>query len=659
MHRKYIRRRGSVQHYMRKSLLGICTLALLTSCDWLNSKDEDPTNDLFRTEGIHYDVVFAPELPSSLEKSIKKSSKLLRLAINQPSSKNALLKRVKNDQSIFLHVLHENGYFEGTVDFHTHDNANEHNDKQNNDESTNDTALGSKKPLSTIEFKIIPGPCFNIGGIAIHTEEASDFKQKQTLRLTEDIVGLKVGEPVELKKLEVAKRKIKSYFLEKGYPFVEVGHPQGTLNKQEKTLYVTFPVSLKQYAIIEGTKIEGLSHISHSFVDNRITWKKGDPYNEKEVKRTHKKMIISNTISNLHVTAEPIPNSDDTSSNMQRVTMHVKAVEARPRVIGAGSRYSTSEGIGGRVFWHHNNVFGNGEHLGASIRSSKREQRGKVSYDIPDIGGAENTLSFQGIWLREKTRAYSGRTITEGASYEIPVQDTLRTSIGVLNDASHLFAQNTFYNSHLTGIPFVAKIDTSDNFLDPSKGIRLSLEGTPYWGKLGTQNGQLSRTTGSVQVYIPIKQNELGEGHFVLAGFAKAGTLFINDFTKTPPNKRFYGGGSSSIRAYSYQMVGPLDPTKAPLGGRSLAEWGTELRARVSETIGLATFFEAASVTTKRAPEFGTKNTLYGAGVGIRYFSGFGPIRFDVAFPFTRRKDSSGKRIDSPYQFYISVGQAF
>ena len=106
-------------------------------------------------------------------------------------------------------------------------------------------------------------------------------------------------------------------------------------------------------------------------------------------------------------------------------------------------------------------------------------------------------------------------------------------------------------------------------------------------------------------------------------------------------------------------MVGPLDATTVPLGGRSVAEWGTELRARVSETIGLATFFEAAAVTTKRAPEFGTKNTLYGAGVGIRYFSGFGPIRFDVAFPFTRRKDTSGKRIDSPYQFYISVGQAF
>ncbi len=649
-----------MRFYLQKSLLGICTLAFLTSCDWLNSTEEDPTKDLFRTEGIPYDVAFTPELTGSLETKIKKTSKLLRLAINQPSSKNALLKRAKKDQENFYHVLHENGYFEGTVDFHARDNAKTTcEENESKDEENSDTSLGSKKPLATIEFNIIPGPCFHIGGISIHTDGTSDFKQKQTLRLTEDIVGLKVGDSVELEKLESGKKKIKNYFLEKGYPFVEVGTPQGTLNKETKVLYVTFPVSLKQYAIIDGTKIEGLSQISQTFVENRISWKKGEPYNEKEVKRTQKKLIMSNVISNFHVTAEPIQSSEDATSNDQRIIMHVKAVEARPRAIGAGGRYSTSEGIGGNAFWHHNNVFGNGEHLGASLKSSKREQRGKISYDIPDIGGPENTLSFQGIWLREKTRAYNGRTITEGVSYEIPVQDTLNTSIGVLNDASHLYAQNTFFNSHLTGIPVIAKIDTSDNFLDPSKGMRLSLQGTPYWGKLGSQNGQFSRTTGNIQIYLPIKQNELGEGHLVLAGYANVGTLFINDFKKTPPNKRFYSGGPSSIRAYSYQMVGPINSSSVPLGGRSMAEWGTEIRARVNESIGLAAFFEAAAVTTKRAPEFGTKNTLYGAGLGIRYFSGFGPIRFDVAFPFTRRKDTNGKRIDSPYQFYISVGQAF
>ncbi|MES2252266.1 MAG: BamA/TamA family outer membrane protein [Pseudomonadota bacterium] len=645
--------------YWKKYLFGICTLGLLTSCDWFHKDEEDPTKDLFSSEGIHYDVTFTPELTGALETSIKRSSKLLRLAINQPSSKSALLKRAAKDQELFLHILHENGYFEGTVNFHAHDETGYKENTSAEKDAPKSTLLGPEKPRIIIDFKIIPGDRFTIGGITINTDSASDFKQKQTLRLTEDIVGLKAGEPVELEKLEDARRKIKNYFLEKGYPFVDVHTPQGILNTENRSLYVTFPVSIKYHAIIAGTKIEGLTQISPSFVKNRITWKEGDPYNEKEVKRTQKKLIMSNVISNFHVTAEPIPNSSDDATNTQKIIMHAKASEARPRIIGTGARYSTSEGIGGRIFWHHNNVFGNGEHLGASIKSSKREQRGKISYDIPDLGGAENILSFQGILLREKTRAYSGRTLTGGMSYDIPIQDTIHTSVGILNDASHLYAQNTVFNSHLTGIPIIAKIDTSNNFLDPSQGMRLAIQGTPYWGKLGDNRGQFTKATGNLNVYIPLKQNELGEGKLVLAGYAKAGTLFINDFTKTPPNKRFYSGGAASIRAYSYQMVGPLDASSVPLGGRSMAECGAELRARVSESIGLATFFEAAAVTTKRAPEFGTKNSLYGAGFGVRYFSGFGPIRFDVAFPFTRRKDPYGKRIDSPYQFYISVGQAF
>ena len=647
-----------MRFFWQKCLFGICTLGLLTSCDWLQNDEEDPTKDLFQSSGVPYNVTFTPELTGSIESSIHKVSKLLRLAINPPPSKSALLKRAKKDQEIFQHVLHENGYFAGTVDFHVFDKIKVETNPDDNNHAESKT-LGSEEPQITIDFNITPGPRFTVDNITIHTEETPNLAQKQTLRLTEDIVGIKVGDPVDLKILESAKRKIKNYFLEKGYPFVEVLTPQGTINKDNNTFSITFPVAIKRYAIIAGTKIDGLTHISTSFVENRITWKNGDHYSEKEVKRTQKKLITSNVISNIQVTAEPVPDVAGDDSDKQSVIMHVKAFEALPRVIGAGARFSTAEGIGGRVFWHHNNVFGNGEHLGASVKTSTREQRGKISYDIPDIGGSENILSFQGIWLREKTRAYSGRTITEGVSYDVPINDIVHTSVGLLNDASHLYAQNTIFNSHLTGIPFIAKIDTSNNFLDPSKGVRMAIQGTPYLGRIGNQRSQLTRLTGKVQFYLPLKENELDEGQLVLASFIKAGTLFIPNFNKTPPNKRFYGGGATSIRAYSYQLVGPLTPDHIPTGGRSIAEWGTELRIRVSESIGLATFFESATVTTKHTPEFCTKNSLYGAGVGLRYFSGFGPIRFDVAFPFQRRKDEAGKRIDSAYQFYISVGQAF
>ena len=43
----------------------------------------------------------------------------------------------------------------------------------------------------------------------------------------------------------------------------------------------------------------------------------------------------------------------------------------------------------------------------------------------------------------------------------------------------------------------------------------------------------------------------------------------------------------------------------------------------------------------------------YGAGLGMRYYSDFGPIRIDVGTPINPQPG------DSPVAVYVSLGQAF
>ena len=89
-----------------------------------------------------------------------------------------------------------------------------------------------------------------------------------------------------------------------------------------------------------------------------------------------------------------------------------------------------------------------------------------------------------------------------------------------------------------------------------------------------------------------------------------------------------------------------------PIGGRSLFEASGEVRARVTDTIGIVAFVDAGAAFTSRYPDFDDELRI-GAGPGIRYFSPIGPIRLDVGFPVNRR-DS-----DDAFQLYISIGQAF
>ena len=139
----------------------------------------------------------------------------------------------------------------------------------------------------------------------------------------------------------------------------------------------------------------------------------------------------------------------------------------------------------------------------------------------------------------------------------------------------------------------------------------------------------------------------------VLATWGRVGTIIGGDSTAAlPATKRLYGGGAGSVRAYGYQELGPIGPDGDPTGGRSQLELGTELRWRMFGDFGGAIFVEGGNVYDDPLPD-PKQRILWGAGVGLRYFTDFGPVRLDVAFPINPR------RSDDVFQVYVGIGQAF
>jgi translocation and assembly module TamA len=129
------------------------------------------------------------------------------------------------------------------------------------------------------------------------------------------------------------------------------------------------------------------------------------------------------------------------------------------------------------------------------------------------------------------------------------------------------------------------------------------------------------------------------------------GTLVGASVDNVPGADRFFSGGGGAVRGYAFQAIGPFDANDVPLGGRSLAEASIEGRARVTDTIGVVAFLDAGSVSDTEYPTF--DNLRVGAGLGVRYMTPAGPIRFDIATPL----NPSDR--DEAIQVYISIGQAF
>ena len=131
-----------------------------------------------------------------------------------------------------------------------------------------------------------------------------------------------------------------------------------------------------------------------------------------------------------------------------------------------------------------------------------------------------------------------------------------------------------------------------------------------------------------------------------LVGSAEGATQFA-----LPPDQRFYGGGSTTVRGFKYQSLGPLFRDGYPEGGAAIDAATIELRQRVWHNIGAVVFADAGQVNTSSAPFQGKLQE--GVGVGARYYTAIGPIRVDVAVPTTKPPHGDS------FELYLGLGQAF
>jgi translocation and assembly module TamA len=275
----------------------------------------------------------------------------------------------------------------------------------------------------------------------------------------------------------------------------------------------------------------------------------------------------------------------------------------------------------------------------------------KGKLERPDFLRKSQTLILQSEIAQSETDAYDVTSLSASAQLSRPLAKNLTGALGIayalkrVDDDGLNSGEETF---SLVSFPSFLEHSTRDNTLDPTKGHVLRLDVEPYVETLNTGNVFL-KTQGTARFYhqhstIPLKPT------WALRG--TVGSITGSSRSDLPADERFYSGGGGSVRGYGYQLLGPLT-NGTPDGGRSLVEFSAELRLRASESVGIVPFVDAGNVYNEPYPEF-DGDLYYAAGLGLRYYTGFGPFRFDVALPLDKRDG-----VDDSFQIYLSFGQSF
>ena len=189
----------------------------------------------------------------------------------------------------------------------------------------------------------------------------------------------------------------------------------------------------------------------------------------------------------------------------------------------------------------------------------------------------------------------------------------------------------------------MGQFDTSDDLLNPTRGYRVKLSLSPEGSVRGAARPYLRALT-EASGYYPVSDS------LVIAGRVRAGTIVGVARDDLAPSRRYYGGGGGSVRGYGYQRLGPFDPNGDPVGGRSINEFALEARYRFGN-FGIVPFVDGGNSYESSMPKF--NDLRFGAGIGGRFYTNFGPVRIDLATPLNKRKG------DSRIALYISIGQAF
>ena len=331
-------------------------------------------------------------------------------------------------------------------------------------------------------------------------------------------------------------------------------------------------------------------------------------------------------------------------------------VEQAPRRIGAGAEISTTDGALVSAYWMHRNLLGGGERLRIDGRikdigseTSDRDDELTIRLERPATITADTTAYTELEVGRMREEDYEEDSATLGFGLSHIFSDRLTADAALEYQYSRVFDANGRTDFKVLALPMDVIWDRRDQPNNAKRGFYLSAELTPFAGQGDTSSGL--RALGEARVF----QSFGTDDRFTLAGRARAGSVFGSALETTPRNYLFYSGGGGTVRGHPYQSLGveqiqgPDGPIKT--GGLSVASATAEFRFQVRERIGLVAFADYGQVWAQDG--FGGDSGDHaGAGVGLRYDTPIGPLRFDVAGPVSGDTGSG-------VQLYLGLGQAF
>lgn len=582
-------------------------------------------------------------------------------------------------------------------------------------------------------------------------------------------VVIGANSPLNLIRVDSSRVFLQQSLLDKGYADAVVDTAIA-VNDSARSALVTFTLDPKWKATVEDIVIEGNAGVSERTIKKSLTFSKGDVFRRSEMLRSQRALYESNLFKRASIEARPP--IDPFLPDSAKVVV-VTVTESPPREArlsagfntvdffqvegrfshynwGGGARHLDVQGAVGNLFSGSLNgrgIFKNVSTAVTSDRSRYFAPTYNASIDMrqPWFGSPHNEIALSLFTHRRSAPGiYVDRGYGTSATFTRELIDGGPASANYRFEISRVDAGDVYFcvnygvcdsptlgalrrNQRLSPLSLSASLDKTNDPFSPNRGYRANF-GAEHASAFTLSDFRYNRATGEAAVFKQIRKRGAIGAH-ILVGWVSSlgstasavGVASSSSENILHPRKRFYAGGSHSVRGFGENQLGPrvltipaqklqshdslnascrtgadmtkCDPNAAklatrdfdprPLGGNVVLEGSVEARFPVWRALSGAAFIDAGVVTQKINRDLPRRRGAITPGIGVRYLSPVGPIRADLGLnPGTteylpvvteefiggerklvtlekRRAYTPGRTIFDRLVLHLSIGEAF
>ena len=525
--------------------------------------------------------------------------------------------------------------------------------------------------VARVVVPIKEGPQFTVSSVTVSGNSA--------LPESALLVDLPVvtGDPFMPTATENALQRIRDLYWARGYNDVRATY-QLTIDRSGGRTGVAFTINEGRQAVVSDIRIAGNDQTSERLIREQVIVTPGQPLNLQALSRSRKNLYDSGAFSVVDLSrdtvvetaAAPVDGVVGAITGLQPtqkpVVVEVEVREVQPYQVRYGASYDSEGKLGGVFDGSLHNVFGKARIIGVASRYDSQLREGRLYMSQPMLRHWPIQTTASVYYREERNPATSisdaFNVDRKGASLqqERKLKDQYIWTYGYRFERARTFdplgvTPDQFIKVSPLTSAFVR--ETRDEVLDATRGSfsTHAFAFSPQW--LGSDDTYL-KYFGQYFHYFPLQRerrkrfsNEIIRPRFVFATAARVG-LSKGMGTFVPASERFFAGGSTTLRGFEQNAVGPIGVSGVPLGGDAMLLLNNELRFPLISLVDGVTFVDVGNVWQKTT-DFSFSDLRKTAGVGLRLRTKWVLLRGDYGLVLDRRDGERKGR------FYFSIGQAF